>query len=127
MDEAVLDVEPPDLNEITRGRPVRGEELGDDSELARGVDCASAEEGRVSLTVRVVIASVLVTKTFVATISSRSGASGLLVDGADMWRIHRGHGVGFPDVHLATTTAVPPAPRVGVRRGSSPVYDVRLQ
>lgn len=106
-DLAVLDVEAADLAKVTGGSAVGGVELGDDGELALGVDVATgAVEGLIAETESIVVAAVAVTDAIVAVAVARTtlsgrGASRLASARATWVRGHcGGNRVGFPDVHF---------------------------
>ena len=128
-DFAVLDVETTDLGEVTGAGPVRGNELGDDGEFLAGVDgLAFTEEGLVTHTEGVEVASVFVadtTVTIVAVTTLSAGASGLTVGAANVRGVCGSVGVGFPDIHLAAAGTVLAISRVG--RGAVPSEDVSLE
>jgi hypothetical protein len=109
-DLAALDVLAADLNKITVGSVVRGNELGDYCERLGSVDgLAGAVEGLVAHPEGVEITTVLVAVALVAVTIARAtscvrGASG--VAGTAGMRSHSvGNAVGLPDIHLVAARA----------------------
>jgi hypothetical protein len=88
---AILDILAADLSELTRAGAIRSDELSDNGELLVGVDRHSwAVKGRVSLAVRVEVASILITNTLVTLVAVTAfgaRATVLALDGADVGSI----------------------------------------
>jgi hypothetical protein len=128
-DLAVLDVETLDLSQAA----ARSDELGDNGELAAGVDSHTlAVEGLVAHTPRVEVAAIRITSTSIAGIGVGTTAviaiaPGLLRSIAGV----RGDGstlrVGLPDVHLGTARAIATNTSVLVVVGRLPALNVGLQ
>ena len=129
-DLAVLDVDAANFREVAVGGSVGRDELSDNGELPAGVDgLAFTEEGLVTHTEGVEVASVFVadtTVTIVAVTTLSAGASGLTVGAANVRGVCGSVGVGLPDIHLVTTGAVLARARVRVVLGRLPVEDIGL-
>ena len=129
-DDTVLDVQTADFYEIARGRVVRRDELGDDGDLAVGVDSETrSEESLVAHTEGVEVAAVLVAYTVIAlvavtTVGTRT--TGLAVDAADVRSDRCGHRVRFPNVHLVAAGAVTARTSINIVVGRRPVKGVGL-
>ncbi len=109
-DLSVLDVEAADLAERSVGRPVSGDELGDERELGVGVySHAWAIKVFYALAEGIEIAAILVADTTVAVVAVTAvvaGAAGLAGGGADVGGVSGGDRVGFPDIHLVAAGSV---------------------
>ena len=116
---AVLHIEAADFGKCAGGGAIRGDELGDDSELGGGVDgLLGAKERLVAEAVGVEIAAGFV--------AGAGCGAGLSIDGAaDVGGVRGVEGVGFPDIHFVAAGAVVTVSGVG--RGAVPVKDVGLQ
>ena len=130
-DTAVLDVNTADLNKITSGLVVVGEELRDNSYLLRGVDShALSEECLITHTERVEVAAVLVTDTGLSVVAvaavSLVLAAGLSLDAAYVRGDCRTHGVGFPDIHFIAACSELSLSSVRIVRRTGPALNVSL-
>jgi len=129
-DFTTLDVKSANLGEITSLSTVRSDELGNNGELALGVDGESRSvEGLVTLTERVEIATILVADTLVSLISitALDSSAGQKTGGlADVRSVGSRDGVGLPDVHLGAAGTVGTGSSIGVGRRSGPSLNVCL-
>lgn len=129
---AILDVEATDLDEVAGGGVVVGDELSNDRELLGGVDeLVRAVVLPVALTVRVEVTTIGVAETSisvgsVALLASAALKASLVGGLARVGSIGSGDGVGFPDVHLGTASAVVALAGVGVVGRSGPSFDIGL-
>ena len=129
---AVLHVEALDLLEGAAGGAVVGDELGDDGELALGVDGhARTVEGLVALAEGVEITSVGVAGAAVAVgaVGATAGVAAAhhLAGGVAGVRSEgRGDAVGLPDIHLRAAGAVVASTRIGIIGGGLPSINVGL-
>lgn len=129
-DLAVLDVKTTDLVEVAVGCAIGGDELGNDSELAAGVNGHTlAEERFVAHAERVEVTSVLVAKAgvplvVITALSTR--ALGLAVDGTGVRSESSSIVVGLPDIHLRAAGTEVAASGVGVAGRTGPTRDVGL-
>lgn len=109
-DDAILDVDAADLDEVSRRRVVGGDELGDDGDLLVGVDGeARAEEALGALAERVEVASILVANSVVAfvTVTALSARAAILaVDGTYVRGHSSGIRVGLPDIHFIAASTI---------------------
>jgi hypothetical protein len=128
---AVLDVEAADLDEVSGGGVVVGDELGDHGHLLVGVDSlAGSVEAPVTLAEGVEVATVGVAKTFitgVVALGTRAALVATLVDGVARVRgVGGGDGVGLPDIHLSTASTVCSLAGVGAVGRGIPSLNVGL-
>jgi len=130
-DFTVLDVKTADPSEAPAGRVIGGEELGDDRDLLRGVDCEPGTKERlIAHTVGVEVATVGVADTVVTvggSVAFRAAASVLTLDGTGMSSVGIGDAVGFPDIHFAAAASVFACSAVGISRGRSPAFNIGLK
>ena len=130
-DLAVLDVNTTDLSELSVGRVIGGEELGDDGHLLGGVDCEpGAEEGCISHAVGIKVAAIGVADAIVAVgggVAFRAAAAVLTLDSTGMSGIGSGYAVGFPDVHFVAACSVLACSTVGISWRRSPPFYVGLK
>jgi len=105
-DNAILNVEALDCNEVTRSGTGVSNKLSDDGEQLGGIDSHSwTVESGITHTVGVEIATICVANTSVSvavsvTARSISSARSQSCDGARMRSVGGGDGVSFPQVHL---------------------------
>lgn len=102
-DVAILNVETADLAKSAAGGVVAGKELGDNGELAAGVNGhALAVVSRVAHAERVEITTIRITNSAVSAgrTASSARATGEAIALARVGSEGSRHGVGFPDIHL---------------------------
>lgn len=130
-DITVLNVNTADLSEVSVGRVIRGEELGDDGHLLRGVNYEpGTEEGCIAHTVGVEIAAVGIAGAVVAVsggVTLRTTAAVLTLDSTRMSGVGSGNAVSFPDIHFVAAGSVVACSTVGISCGRNPAFYVSLK